>query len=109
MEQIERRVLELIAAHDGAYSWYQIDRALSASSASSDSNVLVLGGLIRELKKLEEHGLISSGIGHNPAQPVYTITARGKEALDAPVAAPLTEDRWVSAGDQGTSTGSKIR
>jgi hypothetical protein len=84
MSPFELEILELIAVNDGTLSWYQIDRAL-ASSPSSERNLPLLRGLLRELN---EEGLISTRPGHIPSQPLYSITARGNQILKARVDVP---------------------
>jgi hypothetical protein len=89
MDPFHREILELIAAHDGRYSWYQLDRALSNAPAGTERNLPLLRGLTRVLRGLEDDGLISAGAGDVPSQPVYTITAKGRQALGEVAAAPL--------------------
>ena len=88
MDPFTQEILELIAAHDGQYTWYQLDRALSSWSVNRERNLPLLKGLTRVLRELEECGLISSGTGHVPAQPVYSITAQGRQEIKTPVAIP---------------------
>jgi hypothetical protein len=82
MDPFQREILELIAAHDGQYTWYQLDRSLSNSSPNGERNLPLLRGLTRVLRGLEDDGMISAGGGHSPSQPVYSITAKGRRALD---------------------------
>jgi hypothetical protein len=92
MDPFLREILEVIAAHDGRYGWYQIDRALSQFSPNGERNLPRLRGLTRVLRGLEDDGLIAAGSGHSPSLPVYSITARGRQALAPPVGAPLANE-----------------
>jgi DNA-binding PadR family transcriptional regulator len=94
MDPFAQEILELIAAHDGQYTWYQLDRALSSWSVNRERNLPLLKGLTRVLRELEERGLISSGAGHLPSQPVYWITAQGRQEIRSSVAIPsMIKDR----------------
>jgi hypothetical protein len=92
MEPFEREILELIAAHDKEYSWYQLDRALAAWSVNRERNLISLRGLPRVLRGLEEQGFVSSETGHHPSQPVYSITDKGKRAIGVPSDTSPTKD-----------------
>jgi hypothetical protein len=82
MDPFQQEILELIAAHDGQYTWYQLDRALSQFSPNAERNAPRLRGLIEVLRGLEHDGLISACAGHLPSQPFYSITGQGKRALN---------------------------
>jgi DNA-binding PadR family transcriptional regulator len=84
MNRVQRNVLETILRHDGEYTWYQLDRALSESGTQYGGNLMqVLRGLVAD-------GHIVTSPGPNPAQPLYWITESGKAALS-------------NAGEMGTS------
>jgi DNA-binding HxlR family transcriptional regulator len=68
-------LLRRIAAHDGEWTWYQLDRALSVR------DLIPMEPLPKLLRELERRGLIRSGPGPNPAQPTYFVTAAGRERL----------------------------
>lgn len=69
-------LLQSIANHDGQWSWYQLDRMLSANGMISPEP------LPRLLREIEQQGLIRSEPGHVPGQPVYYITQTGRHYLD---------------------------
>ena len=68
-------LLRMIATHDGAWTWYQLDRAMSVESR------LVTTPLTELLRNMETQGLIRSAPGPNQSQPTYWITDVGKERL----------------------------
>jgi DNA-binding HxlR family transcriptional regulator len=68
-------LLKLIANHDGGWSWYQLDRALSARG------LMLKMPLTAVLQQVEDEGLIRSAAGHNPSQPVYSITDMGRARI----------------------------
>jgi DNA-binding HxlR family transcriptional regulator len=90
MDPFQQEILELIASHDGQYSWYQLDRALSTWSVNRERNPPLLRSLTKVLRELEEQGLLVSEAGHVPSQPVYSITAQGRQAIGISVAVPVT-------------------
>jgi hypothetical protein len=97
MDPFAQEILDLIATHDGQYTWYQLDRALATWSPNRERNLPLLKGLTRVLRELEERGLISSGAGHLPSQPLYSITAQGLREIRTPVATESTiKDRWTT-------------
>lgn len=75
MIETRMKILEVIAANSGQYSWYQIDRRLSESGVEHAGQLMLL------LRELGADGLIASGTGPNPAQPVYSITDAGVSAM----------------------------
>lgn len=83
MDPFHQEILELIAAHDGEYSWYQIDRSLSQFSPNRAKYAPLMRGLMQALRALTDEGLISDAAGHHPSQPVYSITLKGREVLAA--------------------------
>jgi hypothetical protein len=110
LDHFQTEILELIAAHDGRYSWYQLDRALSTWSADRERNLPLLRGLPEVLRELEDDGLISSGAGHHPSQPVYSITAQGEQAIGAPAAvSSLDKNRGTAADRPEPSRNPKTR
>jgi DNA-binding PadR family transcriptional regulator len=78
MNALQIRLLKLIKANDGQFSWYQLDRAVSTERVEG------VGNLMHVLKSLQSDGLISSREGANPAQPTYSITNEGMNALRGP-------------------------
>jgi DNA-binding PadR family transcriptional regulator len=83
MHALQREILELIHAHDGQWSWYQIDRALSHWSPQKEEHRQMAGSLMDVLRELEEHGLVTTKAGHHTSQPVYVMTTKGQQALEA--------------------------
>ena len=75
MNETQLKILELIEANSGRYSWYQLDRCLSESAVDH------AGQLMRLLRELVTGGLLESAPGPNPAQPVYSITDAGVSAM----------------------------
>jgi len=75
MNEMRMKILEVIQESSGRYSWYQLDRCLS------ESGVEHAGQLMPLLRELITDGLIESGPGPNPAQPVYSITDAGVSAM----------------------------
>jgi DNA-binding PadR family transcriptional regulator len=71
-----RTVLELIAAHDGAWGWSQLDRHLSTQGAPPGHQ------LMEAHEDLERHGAIENRDerGH---QPRYALTDKGRAILAA--------------------------
>src|SRR5438309_1156973 len=100
MNPFAQEILELIAAHDGQYTWYQLDRALSTWSANRERNLPLLKDLTQVLRELEANDLISSAAGHIPSQPVYTITDWGRQEVAGGVVElePRNKDRWTGPG-----------
>jgi len=92
MDRFQREILKAVASHDGEFSWYQLDRTLTNDSTDGGENVARMRGLLRALRGLEEAGFIASGAGHNPSQPLYSITAKGRHTLDVLVAAPADRE-----------------
>jgi hypothetical protein len=68
-------LLKLVADHDGGWSWYQLDRALSARGLMP---TMPLPAVLRDA---EEKGLIRSAAGRNPSQTVYSITDTGRARI----------------------------
>ena len=91
MNPFQREILELIAAHDGEYSWYQLDRALTDWSANRERNLSLVKDLPSVLRGLEAEGLVSAGAGHAPSQPLYAITTRGRRLIADSTAASLAK------------------
>ncbi len=82
MQALQHEILALIHAHDGKWSWYQIDRALSSWSPHREEHRHVLGTLMEALRELEGGGLVTTKAGHHPSQPVYAMTPKGQHALE---------------------------
>jgi len=93
MDPFPREILELIAAHDGQYSWYQIDRSMSQFSANREKNAPLMRSLTRVLRNLSDEGLIANGIGPNASQPVYSITVKGRQILAAHASEPQFQEQ----------------
>jgi len=74
-------VLTAIQANNSRFSWYQLDREL-VTHAGCDPGV-VSKDLMTVLRELQQTGYISVSAGHNPAQPLYSITPAGQEQLQA--------------------------
>lgn len=79
MSPLKIAILKIIQANDGKFSWYQLDRALTQQAAVDPS--IVSKELMPALRELEREGLIATAVGHNPSQPLYTITAAGLQQL----------------------------
>ena len=84
--QLKRSVLENIAAHDGQWSWYQLDREILWKCPQLSQQ------LIPAINELEAAGLIRAVPKPDcPGMPTYWIAADGRLALrgiDAPPDAP---------------------
>jgi DNA-binding PadR family transcriptional regulator len=96
MDPFPQEILELIAAHDGEYSWYQIDRSLSQFSPNRVKYAPLMRGLMGVLRELTDEGLIADAAGHHQSQPVYSITLKGREMLAA--LTPASEVRLQKQG-----------
>jgi DNA-binding PadR family transcriptional regulator len=75
VNKTQLKILDLIEAHSGRYSWYQLDRCLSESGTEHTGQLMPL------LRELIAFGLIESSPEPNPAQPVYSITDAGVSAI----------------------------
>jgi DNA-binding PadR family transcriptional regulator len=73
-------ILEIIKANDGKFSWYQLDRELTHRVGGLDP-ATVSRDLMPTLHRLEHCGFITTNAGHNPGQPLYSITPKGREYL----------------------------
>jgi DNA-binding PadR family transcriptional regulator len=74
--QLKRSILEKVAAHDGQWYWYQLDRAIVSGFPH------VAQQLIPAIKELEAESLIR--ITPSPERPdlqVYWITDQGRALL----------------------------
>ena len=76
MTDTEAEVLKLVSEHNGQWSWYQLDRALSMRAPKGK------GTLGEVLKKLEHRGFVLSRLGNDSSQPVYCITRSGQRLLE---------------------------
>ena len=76
MDQLRVTILQIIAARDGKYSWYQLERALG------QRGVVPEGNLMDVLRDLEQQVFISSSpqVGL-PSQPLLFITEQGRQLL----------------------------
>jgi len=70
-----KEVLKLVAMHDGKWSWYQLDRTLSARGLISPTPLTTV------LRDAEGQGLLRSLPGASPSQPVYQVTDDGKALI----------------------------
>jgi hypothetical protein len=75
--EIREAVLQLIAAHDGKWSWYQIERGLSARSINSE------GRLMSIINDLISDNLIVAVPSSIASQSMYELTDAGKMALSS--------------------------
>ena len=76
--ELKHAVLECVAAHDGQWYWYQLDRALIATNPHLSAE------LMTAIQELETDGFIR--ISQNPERPdlpVYWVTDAGNAALAA--------------------------
>ena len=78
MSPLQLAILEIIKANDGKFSWYQIDRVLSRRTIDNRAS----GNLISAVRGLEQAGFITTTAGHNPAQPLYSVTLAGQQQLE---------------------------
>lgn len=74
MTQRELAVLAAIAAHDGQWSWYQLDRALSGRNG-------MVGPFKAETDSLAARGLLRVEPAATPGNVRYWITEAGRAAL----------------------------
>jgi hypothetical protein len=76
-DNVKRKILLLVARHDGDWYWYQIDRALS------DPNSDCIGPFFDEIKELVAEGLIEirASSGCEQAER-YWLTDAGKLAVE---------------------------
>jgi DNA-binding PadR family transcriptional regulator len=79
MSPLQITILELIKANDGRFSWYQLDRALTHRARADPG--MVSKELMPSLHELHQAGFITASAGHNPAQPLYSITPAGQREL----------------------------
>lgn len=69
-------VLKIVSDQDGKCSWYQIERTLGRRGVIPDENVMTV------LREFTAAGLIAEvPQPANPAQPLYKLLDKGKEAL----------------------------
>ena len=92
MNPVHLAVLRTINTNDGKFSWYQIDRALSQQRLDVDAWPAP-GGLMPVLRELEQSVCVTTTVGQNPSQPLYSITLTGHRQLE------------VYATDHSRSTG----
>jgi len=79
MSPLQITILELIKANDGRFSWYQLDRALTHRARTDPGTVSE--HLMPSLHELQQAGFITASAGHNPAQPLYSVTPAGQREL----------------------------
>ena len=82
MTDTEAEVLKLVSEHNGQWSWYQLDRALTQRVGGWEP-AIVSRDLMPALRELEQAGLIATSAGHNPGQPLYSITPAGQQEREA--------------------------
>ena len=75
MNEKQLAYLRAIDQHSGEWTWYQLDRSLSAQ------NVRFVDGMIEFLLELEKAGLVE--IERKQEFDYYSITAKGKQVLAA--------------------------
>ncbi len=68
---MNQEILELIARHDGSWTWYQLERALGERAE------VKAGQLPAALNELERNGLIVASHDSRFPQPVYRLTEKG--------------------------------
>lgn len=73
---MKKAIIQLVKEHDGEWSWYQLDRALSLRKISTH------GRLMTVLKELETLGLITSNDLPEDPQPRYSLTEAGRRHLN---------------------------
>lgn len=73
---ITKELIKIIGKNEGKFSWYQIDRQLGIEGIVQTSN------LIKLLHTLESDGLIVAKVDLNPAQPLYSLTSKGKKYFE---------------------------
>jgi hypothetical protein len=71
-DDLEQMVLQVLASTEEDWTWYRLDRALSAMGMGGQVNVARLASL------LSERGLVDVLAGESPAIPRYRITERGR-------------------------------
>ncbi len=81
MSLLQIAILKVIKANDGKFSWYQLDRALTQRAAGVDPSI-VSKDLMSALRELEQVGFIRTSDGHNPGQPLYSMTPAGQQQLE---------------------------
>ena len=74
MDNLKKDILKCVAKHDGQWSWYQLDRALSY-----DENLPIIHRLGEALRTLEQEGLICAEEieGHTR----YSLTKLGEQQV----------------------------
>ena len=80
MSHLQITILKIVKANDGKLSWYQLDRALTHRAGGLDPAV-VSKDLMPALHELEQAGFVATSAGHDPAQPLYSITLSGLQSL----------------------------
>ncbi len=76
MSPLQLTILELINANDGKFSWYQLDRALTRRARIDPGTVSE--ELMPSLHELQQAGFVNAIEGHNPGQPLYSVTPAGQ-------------------------------
>jgi DNA-binding HxlR family transcriptional regulator len=94
MSDFQITVLTAIQANDGKFSWYQLDRALTHRAGVDPGKVSK--DMMLALRELEGAGFIIAGVGHNPGQPLYSITASGQQLLESNQACDGETVQYVS-------------
>ena len=81
MSHLQVTILRIISNDDGKLSWYQLDRVLTQREAVDPG--VVSTDLMPSLRELKRAGLITEAPGHNPGQPLYSVTPAGEQCLAA--------------------------
>ncbi len=76
MEPHLKRIVELVAEHDGEWGWYQLDRGLTMSG-------IVGVHVPSAVMSLRDAGLLNISGDAQSASSRYTLTAAGKRLLEA--------------------------
>jgi predicted transcriptional regulator len=69
-------VLSLIQKNDGRWTWYQLARALTVHGYGGQGNVVTF------MNELVKEGLILTKIAPNYQNPLYCMTAQGRNWLE---------------------------
>lgn len=77
LSEVELLILQLVAAHNGEWYWYHIDRALSHGRG-------LVGPYMTEIKALEHAGLIDVRTYDGLGNVRYWITDAGRAQLLPP-------------------------
>ncbi len=74
--EIKELVLSLIQKNDGRWTWYQLARAITVHGYGGQGNIVTF------MNQLVKEGLILTKTAQNYPNPLYCITAQGKNGLE---------------------------